>query len=101
MNFAKFLKTPFFTKHLWWLLLIVIKDIDVKHNQKASRRTKQTAGPAKFDGDDWPIIIGLKLFEAHSLELRNSQNNKKSVLNNFKAVKICNNPSIASMKSPF
>ena len=21
MNFAKFLRTPFFTEHLWWLLL--------------------------------------------------------------------------------
>ena len=24
VNFAKFLRTPFFIKHLWWLLLIII-----------------------------------------------------------------------------
>ena len=24
MNFAKFLRTPFFTEHLWWLLLAVL-----------------------------------------------------------------------------
>ena len=23
MNFAKFLRTPFFIEHLWWLLLLV------------------------------------------------------------------------------
>ena len=25
VNFAKFLRTPFFTKHLWWLLLVRYK----------------------------------------------------------------------------
>ena len=25
VKFAKFLRTPFFTEHLWWLLLIIIQ----------------------------------------------------------------------------
>ena len=29
VNFAKFLRTPFITKHLWWLLLITVNISDV------------------------------------------------------------------------
>ena len=26
MNFPKFLRTPFFTEHLWWMLLLSVKN---------------------------------------------------------------------------
>ena len=30
MNFAKFLRTPFLTEHLWWLLLDIAKHPDTR-----------------------------------------------------------------------
>ena len=30
VNFAKFLRTPFFTEHLWWLLLKVVSKHSIK-----------------------------------------------------------------------
>ena len=35
MDFAKFLRTPFFTEHLWWLLLILFKLKILKKTQKS------------------------------------------------------------------
>ena len=33
VNFAKFLRTPFFTEHLWWLLLLVYLKVYTAFNK--------------------------------------------------------------------
>ena len=35
MDFAKFLRAPFFTEHLWWLLLILLKLKILKKTHKS------------------------------------------------------------------
>ena len=34
VNFVKFLRTPFLTEHLWWLLLIFVLHLPLSHYQK-------------------------------------------------------------------
>ena len=56
MNFAKFLRTPFLAKHLWWLLLVVQTDL-ILHPKKLKDFTKYHQVTSHYCDRDGYIIF--------------------------------------------
>ena len=57
MNFAKFLKTPFFTEHLRWQLLNLVND----YLSSRKQRTKMVSSYTDCIGISWSISLGFSL----------------------------------------
>ena len=74
MNFAKFLRTPFLTEHLRWLLLSKIKTICFQMLIRIEKNAKIICGKKKYKKNVFLLLNVLSAFKSPLLHILNHWN---------------------------